>query len=143
MIERRTQELVRKAGGTIEVPAQRVEDFLKNRVGKLGKSSCPSGIIAVNLREIYPPELTKAFIESLKNFNRKMPGFTAKDAILHGVESRTSSPIRIIRDKEHLNSPKFQNLYPAGEGAGFAGGITSAGVDGVRIAQSIVASLSQ
>ena len=67
-----------------------------------------------------------------------MPGFTGQDAILHGVESRTSSPVRIIRDKEKYHSPKFSNLYPVGEGAGFAGGITSAGVDGIRAAEAIV-----
>ena len=137
MIETRAQEAVKKAGGTVEVPAQKVGDFIKNRVGDLGDSSCTSGIIPVNLREIYPKELTSAFINALKNFNRKMPGFSGEDAILHGVESRTSSPVRIIRDNEHLNSPKYPNLYPVGEGAGFAGGITSAGVDGIRIAESI------
>jgi uncharacterized protein len=140
-IESKTQEKVKEAGGTIEVPAQRVEDFLKNRVGKLGKSSCPSGIIPVNLRDIYPSELTGAFHRAMKNFNRKMPGFIADQAILHGIESRTSSPIRILRDKNKLNSPKFTNLYPSGEGAGFAGGITSAAVDGIKIADSIFESL--
>jgi uncharacterized FAD-dependent dehydrogenase len=142
-IETRAHDAVKLAGGTIEVPAQRVEDFIKNRVGKLGKSSCPSGTIAVNLRNIYPKELTAAFTEALENFNRKMPGFTGHDAILHGVESRTSSPVRVLRDKEAFNSPRFTNLYPVGEGAGFAGGITSAGVDGIRIADSIFSSVSQ
>ena len=137
MIEERAQQAVHKAGGTIEVPAQKVGDFIQNKIGKLGKSSCTSGVISVNLRDIYPKELTKAFIEALKNFNRKMPGFSGEEAILHGVESRTSSPVRVVRDNETLQSPKFYNLYPAGEGAGFAGGITSAGVDGIRIAESI------
>ena len=140
-IERKTQEKVKEAGGTIEVPAQRVIDFLKNQVGELGKSSCPSGIIPVNLRDIYPEELTQAFHKAMKNFNRKMPGFIADQAILHGVESRTSSPIRVLRDNIELNSPKFKNLYPSGEGAGFAGGITSAAVDGIKIAESIFESL--
>ncbi|MCM8530015.1 MAG: hypothetical protein NE330_02545, partial [Lentisphaeraceae bacterium] len=140
-IERKTQEKVKEAGGTIEVPAQRVIDFLKNQVGELGKSSCPSGIIPVNLRDIYPEELTQAFHKAMKNFNRKMPGFVADKAILHGVESRTSSPIRVLRDKVELNSPKFKNLYPSGEGAGFAGGITSAAVDGIKIAESIFESV--
>ncbi len=137
MIESKAFQAVKNAGGTVEVPAQKVSDFLNNRVGDLGPSSSTSGIIAVNLREIYPKELTKAFIEALENFNRKMPGFCSQQAILHGVESRTSSPVRILRDDETLNSPKFQNLYPAGEGAGFAGGITSAAVDGICIAVSI------
>ncbi|HVJ63998.1 MAG TPA: hypothetical protein VM901_01955 [Bdellovibrionota bacterium] len=136
-IERRTQEKVIEAGGTIQVPAQRVEDFLANRVGPLGKSSCPSGVIAVNLRDIYPPELTEAFVKALHNFDRKMPGYISSDAILHGVESRTSSPVRVVRDEDLLHSPKFINLYPSGEGAGFAGGITSAAVDGIKVAEAI------
>ncbi|MEO5666573.1 MAG: FAD-dependent protein [Bdellovibrionota bacterium] len=136
-IERKTQQKVIDAGGTIQVPAQRVEDFLANRVGPVGKSSCPSGVIAVNLRDIYPKELTDAFVEALHDFNRKMPGYVAKDALLHGVESRTSSPVRVIRDDKTLASPKYTNLYPSGEGAGFAGGITSAAVDGIRVAQAI------
>jgi len=136
-IERKTQKKVHDAGGTIQVPAQRVEDFLANRVGTVGKSSCPSGVIAVNLRDIYPKELTDAFVEALQDFNRKMPGYIAKDALLHGVESRTSSPVRVVRDDEKLCSPKFLNLYPSGEGAGFAGGITSAAVDGIRVAEAI------
>jgi uncharacterized FAD-dependent dehydrogenase len=140
-IERRAQQKVYEAGGTIEVPAQRAEDFIHNRVGPLGKSSCPSGVIPVNLRDIYPKELTDAFIGALKDFERRMPGFILKEAILHGVESRTSSPVRIVRHKETLNSPKFKNLYPAGEGAGFAGGITSAAVDGIRIAEAIATSI--
>lgn len=136
-IERKTFEKVKEAGGTIEVPAQRVEDFLANRVGPLPKSSCPSGVIAVNLRDIYPPELTEAFVEALHDFNRKMPGYVSKDAVLHGIESRTSSPVRICRDDETLHSPKYINLYPSGEGAGFAGGITSAAVDGIKVAEAI------
>lgn len=136
-MERRAQQKVIDAGGTIEVPAQRVEDFLNDRVGPLGKSSCPSGVIAVNLRDLYPPELTQAFVNALHDFNRKMPGYISKDAILHGIESRTSSPVRVTRDESLLASPKYLNLYPSGEGAGFAGGITSAAVDGIRVAEAI------
>ena len=140
-IEQKAQQKVKDAGGTIEVPAQKVSDFLENKVGELGRSSCPSGIIAVNLRDIYPKELSEAFAKALNDFNNKMPGFIADEAILHGVESRTSSPVRILRDKETLASPRFTNFYPSGEGAGFAGGITSAAVDGVRIADSIYTKL--
>jgi uncharacterized protein len=136
-IEKRTHQKVIDAGGTIEVPAQRVEDFLANRVGTLGKSSCPSGVIAVNLRDIYPKELTDAFVKALHDFERKMPGFISSEAMLHGVESRTSSPVRVQRDEEKLCSPKFHNFYPSGEGAGFAGGITSAAVDGIKVAEAI------
>ena len=106
-------------------------------MGKIGKSSCPSGVIPAELSEIYPEELTKAYVRALENFERKIPGFINNDALLHAVESRTSSPIRVPRDKQNLQSPSCSNLYPCGEGAGYAGGITSAGVDGIRCAEAI------
>lgn len=143
MIEKKTFNKVQEAGGTVEVPAQKVKDFIENKTGEVGRSSCPSGVIAVNMRDIYPKKLTKAFVKAMKDFERKMPGFIADEALLHGVESRTSSPIRVLRDKKTLVSPKYKNLYPAGEGAGFAGGITSAAADGVRIAEAIIANLEE
>lgn len=136
-IECKTQAKVAEAGGSIQVPAQKIVDFMSNIAGSVGKSSCPSGVVAVNLRDVYPEELTGAILVALEDFERKMPGFINSEALLHGVESRTSSPVRILRDGETLHSPKFINLYPSGEGAGFAGGITSAAVDGIRVAQAI------
>ena len=136
-IEKAAQQLVLDQGRKIEVPAQKLSDFMKNRVGPLEKSSCPSGVVGANLRNLYPEALTNAFMQAMEDFNRKMPGFVADSAMLHGVESRTSSPVRIIRDAEKLYSPKYKNFYPSGEGAGYAGGITSAAVDGVKVAESI------
>ena len=136
-IEKATQQLVYSAGGKIQVPAQKVSNFLNNKLGDLEKSSCPSGVVSTNMRGLYPEELTDAFMLALENFNRKMPGFVSKNAMLHGVESRTSSPVRVLRDRNLLSSPKFLNLYPSGEGSGFAGGITSAAVDGVKVAEAI------
>ena len=88
-------------------------------------------------RDIYPKELNNAYIKALENFERKIPGFITNNALLHAVESRTSSPIRVPRDKANLESPSCSNLYPCGEGAGYAGGITSAAVDGIRCAEAI------
>jgi len=142
-IEEKAQQLVYEAGGSLEIPAQRVVDFLENKVGPLPKSSSPSGVIAVNLRNVYPEKLTRSFIKALHVFEKKMPGFISEEALLHGVESRTSSPLRILRDKEFLYAPQYKNFYPCGEGAGYAGGITSAAIDGVKIADSIYAQLKE
>ena len=76
--------------------------------------------------------------KALENFNQKMKGFISDDAVLFGVESRTSSPLRITRHKEHLNSLSHGGLYPTGEGAGYAGGITSAACDGIAVAEKIM-----
>ena len=138
-IERATQELAKGAGAKQQVPAQMLRDFLKNRGGAItSRSSCPSGVVPVNMRNLYPKELEAAFCEAMEDFDRKLPGFTGEHAVLHGIESRTSSPVRIVRDDLSLASPRFPNLYPAGEGAGYAGGITSAAVDGVKLVEAII-----
>lgn len=136
-IEKKAYDVGQDAGASIQVPAQTPEDFMNDRAGKIGKSSCPSGVISANLRDIYPKELNNAYIKALENFERKIPGFITNNALLHAVESRTSSPIRVPRDKANLESPSCSNLYPCGEGAGYAGGITSAAVDGIRCAEAI------
>lgn len=137
-VERKAQQLVKGAGGTLEVPAQRVEDFIHNRVGHLPKSSCPSGVIPVNLRSVYPERITQSFLRALDQIDKKLPGYKNPDALLHGVETRTSSPVRVVRDTNKLHCPRFTNLYPSGEGAGYAGGITSAAVDGIKVANAIL-----
>ena len=88
-----------------------------------------------NLRELLPEELSLALVEGVEDFGRKIHGFNRPDALFAGVESRTSSPVRIPRD-EHLESA-VRGLFPCGEGAGYAGGITSAAMDGVRVAEEI------
>ena len=119
-------------------PAQRLEDFVRGKVSNdLPETSYHPGIVSSPLHmwlpEIIGPRLQKGF----KTFDRRMKGFLTNEAVVLGVESRTSSPLRIPRDKSSLQHPQIDGLYPAGEGAGYAGGIVSAAVDGQRIADSI------
>jgi uncharacterized FAD-dependent dehydrogenase len=131
-------ELVRAAGGTRELPAQRLVDFLNESAGPILDTSCPSGVVATRLDSLFSPEFRSHFIDGLKKFDGEMRGFISDTALLHGVESRTSCPLRIPRDPVSLQSVSHAGLYPAGEGAGYAGGITSAACDGIRIAEAIV-----
>ncbi len=136
-LEVKAKQAVVKAGGNREFPAQSVLDFLEGKSGKLQKGSSPSGQIPVRLDELLPLDLVKHLRRSLQAFNRKMPGFISNETQLYGVESRTSCPIRVVRDDVTLQSKSHKNLYPTGEGAGYAGGITSAAVDGVKVAEAI------
>ncbi len=127
------------AGCTQKVPAQRLTDFIADRQSEsLPKTSYVPGLASVNLKTIFPDfianRLHKAFIE----FDRKIPGFISDSAILHAPESRTSSPIRIPRDNRTLMHIDIKGLYPCAEGAGYAGGIVSAAVDGMRCVNSIL-----
>jgi uncharacterized FAD-dependent dehydrogenase len=88
------------------------------------------------VHEILPKELNEAFVEAMENFGRMIRGYNDKRAIVSGVESRTSSPVRILRNAEG-ESENIRGLYPCGEGAGYAGGIMSAAMDGIRIAQMV------
>lgn len=128
--------------GSHAIPAQRVTDFMSGRFGDTVATSSPSGVLPARLDELLPKDLTERLRASLETFNEKLKGFISKDAQLHAVESRTSCPIRITRDKETLESVSHAGLYPAGEGAGYAGGITSAACDGVRIADQIALRMS-
>jgi uncharacterized FAD-dependent dehydrogenase len=95
-------------------------------------------VVATALNELLPEQMYKRLCEGLENFGKKMPEFMSEQAQLHGVESRTSCPVRITRDKESLQSLSHKGLYPCGEGAGYAGGITSAACDGIRVAEKIM-----
>ena len=128
---------VKAAGGGREVPAQRLTDFLAGRAGKTAESSSPSGVVPARLDELFDGKFRTHFKRGLENFERGMKGFISEHAQLHGVESRTSCPVRIVRDAATLESISHPGLYPAGEGAGYAGGITSAACDGIRIADAI------
>lgn len=119
------------------IPAQRVVDFLEGRQGPSLPTSSPSGVAAVRLDQVLPPDLVTRMRHSLEQFNSKMKGFISEEAQFHGVESRTSCPVRITRAFDDLESLSHAGLYPAGEGAGYAGGITSAACDGVKIADRI------
>ncbi|KAJ9141165.1 hypothetical protein P3X46_031735 [Hevea brasiliensis] len=121
-------------GGNFVVPAQTVTDFLENKlsVKYLPPSSYRLGVVAANLHELFPAQITDALQYSIPMFDQELPGFISNKALLHGVETRTSSPVQIPRNSETYESISFKGLYPIGEGAGYAGGIVSAAVDGVH-----------
>jgi uncharacterized FAD-dependent dehydrogenase len=102
----------------------------------------PSGVKLGDLSQALPAYAIEAMREALPAFGRQIRGFDRDDAVLTGVESRTSSPVRITRDAESLQSLNVRGLYPCGEGAGYAGGILSAGVDGIKVAEAVARSLS-
>lgn len=134
-IEKKVYQASAEKGEARRIPAQRVEDFLAGRVGKIEtKSSCPSGIVASDLSKLLPDWIYKHISEGLLEFDSKRKGFAHPDAILHAVESRTSSPVRITRNPETYESISTEGLFPCGEGPGYAGGITSAAVDGIKAA---------
>jgi uncharacterized FAD-dependent dehydrogenase len=131
-------------GGTYAAPAQRVEDFLKARASTgLGEviPSYKPGVTPTDLAACLPGFAVEAIREALPAFARQIPGFAMADAVMTGVETRTSSPLRIGRDAG-LQSPNTRGLFPAGEGAGYAGGILSAGVDGIRVAEAVIRALA-
>ena len=118
-------------GNSIVAPAQRMTDFVNGRDSKnLPPSSYLPGLIPARLDLLLPPFITDRLRSGFKDFGRKAKGFLTKDATMIGLESRTSAPVRIPRDKETMVHPEVKGLYPAGEGAGLAGGIVSAALDG-------------
>lgn len=136
-IETKTFELSRRLGDAKRIPVQRLEDFLSGRLGRdAARSSCPSGSVTANLREVFPDWINRYLCDGFLEFEKRRRGFLYPDAVLHAVESRTSSPIRMTRDEESLESSNTKGLFPCGEGPGYAGGITSAAVDGMRAALS-------
>ncbi|HEY3353368.1 MAG TPA: FAD-binding protein [Polyangia bacterium] len=127
-------------GGAQRAPAQRARDFLAGRVSAdLPRSSYLPGVTSADLAAALPPFVTAALKVGLKQFERRLPGFLSADALLVAVETRTSSPLRIERDRATRVSPTHPGLYPVGEGAGYAGGIVSAAIDGLRTADAIMA----
>lgn len=123
---------------TLRAPAQRMYDFVNGREsGSLPKSSYPAGLISSRVDELLPPQLSDRLKKGFKEFGKKSKGFLTNEACVIGLESRTSSPIRLPRDKETLRHTEIADLYPAGEGAGYAGGIVSAAIDGRRCVDSI------
>ncbi|MGZ3695845.1 MAG: NAD(P)/FAD-dependent oxidoreductase, partial [Bdellovibrionota bacterium] len=136
-LEQNAYEAVKSGGGTKELPAQKLLDFAAGRGGEVLKGSSPSGAAPVRLDQLLPKEFGRRILNSLERFERNMKGFLSDQAQLYGVESRTSCPIRVTRSDETLESVSHPGLYPAGEGAGYAGGITSAACDGIRIAEKI------
>jgi len=141
-LEERAFEL---GGGTYNAPGQLVGDFLANRpstaLGSVQPSYTP-GVVMTDLSESLPDYAIAAIREALPAFDKQIKGFAMDDAVLTGVETRTSSPIRIKR-KEDYQSLNTEGLYPAGEGAGYAGGILSAGIDGIKVAEAVALSILQ
>jgi uncharacterized FAD-dependent dehydrogenase len=128
-------------GGALVAPASRASDFLAGRASStLPESSYIPGLLATDLGAVLDSvgvDLTRRLRAALARFARSMPGYVSDEAVLIGVESRTSSPVRVPRDAQSLASPEIEGLYPAGEGGGYAGGIVSAALDGMRIAEAL------
>jgi len=126
------------AGKTQKVPAQRMIDFTQTKVSTvIPKTSYVPGTTSVELGEVFPTFLTQTLREGFSAFGKVMQGYLTNDAILHAPESRTSSPVRIPRDNITLEHVQIKGLYPCGEGAGYAGGIVSAAIDGEKCALKI------
>jgi uncharacterized FAD-dependent dehydrogenase len=141
MIEQGACEM---AGGTQTAPAQRMVDYVKGRVSaSLPTSSYQPGFASMDLREVLPKEVSIRLTQGLKHFGKVMKGYMTNEAVLVGVESRTSSPVTLPRNKTSLEHVSIAHLYPCGEGAGYAGGIVSAAMDGERVADAITAKFSK
>ena len=139
------EELEKKAfelgGNNYNAPAQKVGDFLEGKetleFGKVKPTYMP-GVTGADLNKILPQFVSQTLKEGINELDKKLHGFADREAVLTGVETRSSSPVQIIRDKENLNSVNIQGLYPCGEGAGYAGGIMTAAIDGIKCAIKIL-----
>jgi hypothetical protein len=142
--QRRWEQLAFEAtGGTYRVPAQRVSDFLAGKTsdGEL-RTSFPMGASWVDIVRVVPREVTETLRSALPSFEARFPGFTSDEAIITAPETRVSAPFRLLRDKETRRAAGIENLYPIGEGAGYAGGIISAAIDGIHSADRIIGSFA-
>ena len=144
------KELEHKAfelgGSNYQAPAQLVGDFLDGKASKAMGTVEPSyalGVKPTNLESLFPDYVTQSMREAIVGLDKKMHGFALSDAVMTGVESRSSSPVRINRDEENYQSVSTKGIYPSGEGAGFAGGIVSAGIDGLKCAESMIAEFAK
>jgi uncharacterized FAD-dependent dehydrogenase len=143
--ERLESEAYVLGGSNYDAPGQQVGDFLRGVASTQFGAVVPSyqpGVRPCDLSGSLPSYAIDALREALPAFGRQIRGFDRDDAVLTGVETRTSSPVRITRDAESLQSLNVRGLYPCGEGAGYAGGILSAGVDGIRVAEAVARSLA-
>lgn len=136
--ERKAFEL---GGGGYHAPIQRVEDFLNgtqtHSLGRVFPSYRP-GVRLCDLSSLYPKDLRDTLREAIVSMDRRLSGFAMPDAILTGVETRSSAPLRIVRDSDTFEATGLEGLYPAGEGAGYAGGIVSSAIDGLKVAQRLM-----
>jgi uncharacterized FAD-dependent dehydrogenase len=140
----RFQEAIEKTafvagGGQLKAPAQRMADFCSNITSTtLPGSSYLPGTTSTDLKTVLPGFIHQSLQKGFRAFGNKMSGYLTNEAIVVATESRTSSPVRIPRDQESLAHPQLSNFYPCGEGAGYAGGIVSAAMDGERVADIII-----
>ncbi len=137
--QRNLEQMAFNNGGSGQIaPAQRMYDFAKGRIsGSLPKCSYMPGVISSPMNLWLPDIIGKTLQQGFLSIGKRIPGFLTNDALIVGVESRTSSPVRIPRDKETYNHIAVSNLYPCGEGAGYAGGIVSSAIDGILVARAI------
>jgi uncharacterized protein len=144
-LQRRLEQACAGAGGgKLRAPATRATDFVRGKASStVPSTSYEPGLAATDVGAVLDSigvPLAKRLREALPMFDRQMRGYLTEDAVLVGVESRTSSPVRVPRDPQRLESPDLAGLYPCAEGAGYAGGIVSAALDGVRVARAIIGS---
>lgn len=137
--QKKYEHLAYEAGNG-KIPVQLFADYKANRVSTEFGSVKPNirgGCQFANLNKCLPAYINDAIIEGILDYDRKLKGFSSGDAVLSGIESRTSSPVRIVRDETYRSD--YAGLFPCGEGAGYAGGITSAAVDGIKVAEAVAA----
>ena len=133
------QKAFKEGGGKLVAPAQRMVDFTVDKISQsLPNCSYLPGVHSAAIKDVLPVEVNKALKQAVVDFGKKMKGYYTNEAILVATESRTSSPVRIPRDKETLQHTHIKGLYPCAEGAGYAGGIVSAAIDGERCAYQCV-----
>lgn len=139
-VEQKAFALSKKHATGRELPAMTIKEFMEGKLSDkpLPKTSSPSGVFKADIREIFPAFVIEHLKKGLAEFNTDLPGFIYEEGLLIAPETRTSAPLTILRDKKSLLSVSHKGLYPCGEGAGYAGGITSAAVDGVKCALSIL-----
>jgi uncharacterized FAD-dependent dehydrogenase len=139
--QRTVERAAWEAGGKSQVaPGQRLVDFCEGRLSSdLPLSSYPPGLASARVDELLPKDIASRLQQALQVFGKRMRGYYTNDAVVIAVESRTSSPVRIPRDAETLEHPTVRGLFPCGEGAGYAGGIVSAAIDGQRVVERLVA----
>lgn len=156
-IEERAMKLVKKERDFVEkdaninvetenpqsAPAQRLVDFLENRKSvSLPKATYTPRLVSVDLNELFPTHFAARLKQGFLDFNKQMQGFISYDAVLIAPETRTSTPVRILRDKESFESPLIEGLFPCGEGSGYAGGIVSSAMDGENVAKKVAEKLT-
>ena len=136
MVEQKAFEI---GGGNLVAPAQRMADFVDSKISStLPDCSYLPGIHSAAIKDVLPKDVNAALKKAVSDFGKKMKGYFTNEAILVANESRTSSPVRIPRDKDTLQHIQIKSLYPCAEGAGYAGGIVSAAIDGERCAEAVI-----